>query len=65
MISVIGWMPPLPMHGVCRLCSWEGPERPDTQVAQQDAVWHVYEEHRDEWVKVIGDRPPERPKPAA
>lgn len=51
--------------GVCQICSWEGDSRPDGELARQDAVWHVYEEHREEWLKLIGDRQPERPKPTA
>lgn len=31
---------------------------PHADQAQGAAVWHVYEQHRDVWLSIIGDRPP-------
>lgn len=31
----------------------------DRAAAQNAAVWHVYDEHRDYWNSTIGDRPPQ------
>ncbi len=64
MTFIIGEIPFPPQHGVCGMCGWTGPERADVRDAQQDAVWHVYDEHRHEWMRVVGNRPPERPRPA-
>jgi hypothetical protein len=42
----------------CALCVFVGPDRPTELLAQGDAVWHIYEDHPKEWVRLIGDRPP-------
>lgn len=47
----------------CYLCSWEGSAWPMASMAQGEAVWHVYEEHRDQWVAHYGDRLPQDPDP--
>jgi hypothetical protein len=32
-------------------------------VAKCAATWHVYENHKDTWAKIVGDRPPRDPDP--
>jgi hypothetical protein len=31
--------------------------------AKDEATWHAYDNHPDEWKTVIGDRPPQNPRP--
>jgi hypothetical protein len=46
-------------------CPWVGPARATREDAEADAVWHVYEQHRAEWVSVVGNRPPTAHDPRA
>jgi hypothetical protein len=43
-------------------CGWETGE-PNRDIAGCLAAWHVYEDHPDVWLRVIGDRPPADPDP--
>jgi hypothetical protein len=43
-------------------CEWFTDE-PVEAIARCLATWHVYEDHRDVWNKVIGDRLPRDPDP--
>lgn len=62
---------PHPRHGpgphtaVCDVtgCGWISGSQPNATVAGCMATWHVYEEHRDVWVTLAGDRLPADPDP--
>jgi hypothetical protein len=43
-------------------CKWRTAE-PEEFVSQCLATWHVFEDHPDIWLAVIGDRPPRDPDP--
>jgi hypothetical protein len=43
-------------------CKWQTGE-PEEFVSQCLASWHVYEDHPDIWLALIGDRPPQDPDP--
>lgn len=44
-------------------CSWFGRYWMFTSHAEDEAVWHAYTEHLEEWKAVIGDRPPRNDHP--
>lgn len=45
-------------------CSgWSPPSQPTGGIARALAVWHIYEEHSEFWLAVMGDRPPAVPDP--
>jgi hypothetical protein len=45
-------------------CGWKSREWPTHHLAGCEGSWHVYEEHREIWVLIIGyDRPPMDPDP--
>jgi hypothetical protein len=45
-------------------CGWVSHNWPSLHIAGCEASWHVYEEHREAWIKIIGsDRPPRDPDP--
>jgi len=44
-------------------CGWESAMTPSKTIASCFAVWHVYEDHREEWIRIFGDRPPNDPDP--
>lgn len=43
-------------------CKW-ATEIPSRHIAGCLATWHVYEEHREQWIRTFGDRPPTDPDP--
>lgn len=46
-------------------CGWETTRHRAAEAAAA-GVWHVYEQHRPEWVAAVGvDRPPADPRPEA
>jgi hypothetical protein len=45
-------------------CEWTSGLQMNKQIAGSLSSWHVYEEHREVWISVIGsDRPPRDPDP--
>lgn len=36
---------------------------PTAEQARDYAVWHVFENHHQRWVALLGDRPPRNPDP--
>lgn len=62
-------IPPLPpaddtgFTAQCLTCGHEEPGWATRTEAQDAAVWHVYDSHRDTWRAVIGARAPMRPRP--
>jgi hypothetical protein len=44
---------------ICTRCEWQSTEIPPLDMSE--ATWHVYEEHRELWNEVFGDRPPHDP----
>jgi hypothetical protein len=48
----------------CKLgeCKWTA-ENPVEGIVGCLATWHVYEDHRDVWLAVAGNRPPRDPDP--
>lgn len=51
------------LSGQCNLCGWMSRSTPSRTDAQEAAVWHVYEEHPEEWQSLFGDRPPLAQRP--
>jgi hypothetical protein len=43
-------------------CGWQTAE-PVPHIAGCLATWHVYEKHRDAWIRLMGDREPVDPDP--
>lgn len=39
---------------MCALCPWVSEPYPTRDLVGCRSSWHVYEEHRDAWVAVIG-----------
>ena len=52
------------MSAYCKVpgCVWATGE-PVEVISGCLATWHVYEQHRDVWKNVMGDRPPSDPDP--
>jgi hypothetical protein len=46
----------------CTLCPWITDE-PVRRIAEARASWHVYRDHPDTWLALIGGRPPLDPDP--
>lgn len=62
------WLDSLPSptthRAICGVCGWQSREWPTQDQAGCEASWHVYEQHREEWIEIIGsDRPPVDPDP--
>jgi hypothetical protein len=54
------------MRAFCEVpgCGWTSRDWPTRDQAGCESSWHVYEEHRETWVLVVGtDRPPVDPDP--
>jgi hypothetical protein len=49
-------------EATCSLCSWRE-EYLVREQAEHAAVWHVFEQHRENWNDVIGGRFPRDPRP--
>lgn len=47
----------------CKFCGPSPAVYPSGLEAQRGAVWHVYDDHPEEWRRVVGDRPPRDPRP--
>lgn len=52
------------MAAYCRVtgCKWITPEL-NKEIAGCLATWHVYENHKDVWFNLFGERPPLDPDP--
>jgi hypothetical protein len=53
------------MRATCTIpdCHWTGQWWMFGEHAENEAVWHAYKEHQDEWKVIIGDRPPRNEHP--
>lgn len=47
----------------CKFCGLLPYDFASEKEAQRGAVWHIYEEHPEEWRAVVGDRPPRDLRP--
>lgn len=45
-------------------CGWQTTRHRAVEAAVA-GIWHIYEQHRAEWVESFGDRPPAEPRPEA
>ncbi len=51
------------MHAQCKVtgCGWVSDPQPVRFLAECLSVWHVYDNHRDIWNELAGDRLPDVP----
>lgn len=51
------------VRSCCGLCSWSSEPYPTRDLAGCRGTWHVYEDHRPEWLIMFGDMSPRDPDP--
>ena len=50
--------------GTCSICRITTEVQPSMYLATLFVLWHIYEDHRTEWVAITGsDQPPQEPDP--